>query len=75
LLYLICQDNFFRHPKITFRDPIWGRDPALRHRSIVNSMKTSFTQQQSIVATSSDNHTKQAQCRHVFPSEAHEKLF
>jgi len=26
-LYLICQANLFRDPKITFRDPIWGSRP------------------------------------------------
>jgi len=26
-LYLVCQANLFRHLKIIFRDPIWGRDP------------------------------------------------
>jgi len=36
-------------------------------------MKTSFAQKQSIVGTPSVNH--EAQCRHVFPSEAYEKLF
>ena len=34
------------------------RSPALCHRPMVNSMKTSFTQQQSIVATPSVNHMK-----------------
>jgi len=27
LLYLICQANWFLDPEITFRGPIWGRDP------------------------------------------------
>jgi len=26
-LYLVCQANLFRNPKIIFRDPKWGRDP------------------------------------------------
>ena len=26
LLYLSCEANLFRNPKITFRDPNWGRE-------------------------------------------------
>jgi len=26
-MYLICQANLFRDPKITFRNPKWGRNP------------------------------------------------
>jgi len=29
-MYLICQANLFRDPKITFRDRKWGRDNSLR---------------------------------------------
>jgi len=42
---------------------------------MVNSMKTSFAQQNSIVATPLANRMKWAQCRHVFPSKTHKKLF
>jgi len=47
LLYLICQANWSRGPKITYRDPFEAathrlRSPALYHRPMVNNMKTSF---------------------------------
>jgi len=60
---VICQANWLRNPKITFRDPFAAtirslRSPALCHGPMVNSMKTSFAQQQSIVATPSAYHMK-----------------
>jgi len=56
---------FFKFPFITVQSSnIWKF-----------SMKTSFAQQQSFVATPSVNHMKQAQCRYIFFSKALEKLF
>jgi len=63
LLYLNCQAIGFATPKLHFAAPFAAtthslRNPALRYRPMVNSMKTNFAQQQSIVATPSANHVK-----------------
>ena len=53
----------FEIPKLHLAAPFEAatsslRSPALRHRPMVNSMKTSVAQQQSIVATPSANQMK-----------------
>jgi len=63
LLYRIVKPIGFEIPKLHFAAPFGAathslRSPALRHRPMVDNMKTSFAQQQSIVATPSANYMK-----------------
>ena len=51
LIYAVLKLSFSKQYKI------WCFNP-LRYRPVVNSMKTSFAQQQSIVATPLAKHTK-----------------
>ena len=67
-IYAVLKFSFSKQYKIHCFNPL-----CLCHRPMVNSLKTRFAQQQSIVATPLVNQLMQAQCRHVFPSKPHEK--